>query len=149
MLGGRHTLINFVLEALPIFMLALFPVPAKIINRLDPNKKKYLCQGIKDSKGFHLVKWKEMTIEKKTGSLGIKNLKNQSKSFRTKWLWKYFNENQNLWGTVIKAKYEEKDNWMTKEVTSPYGVSLWKSIRMLCNEFKVNTKIEVVDGGWS
>lgn len=35
---------------------------------------------------------------------------------------------------------------MTKEVTTPYGVSLWKSIIMLWDEFKVNTKIEVVDG---
>lgn len=26
-----------------------------------------------------------------------------------------------------------------KEVTTPYGVSLWKSIRVLWNEFKPNT----------
>ncbi|KAG5626418.1 hypothetical protein H5410_011636, partial [Solanum commersonii] len=40
----------------------------------------------------------------------------------------YSNDNQNLWGSVIKAKYEESDNWMTKEVTTLYGASLWKSI---------------------
>ncbi|KAG5576649.1 hypothetical protein H5410_056783 [Solanum commersonii] len=63
-----------------------------------------------------------------------------------KWLWRYSNNDQNLWGTVIKAKYEESDNWMTKGVTTPYGVSLWKSIRSLWDEFKPNTKIKVVDG---
>lgn len=65
---------------------------------------------------------------------------------RMKWLWKYSNDNQNLLGSVIKAKYEESDSWMTKEVTTPYSVSLWKSIRVLWNEFKPNTKIKVVDG---
>ncbi|WMV40244.1 hypothetical protein MTR67_033629 [Solanum verrucosum] len=73
-------------------------------------------------------------------------MKNQSKALRMKWLWKYSNDNKNLWGSVIKAKYEESDSWMTKEVITPYGVSLWKSIRELWNEFKPNTKIKVVDG---
>lgn len=34
-----------------------------------------------------------------------------------------------LSGKVINAKYEE-NKWMTKEVTTPYGVSLWRSIRV-------------------
>ena len=49
-------------------------------------------------------------------------------------------------GLVMKAKYEESDNWMTKEVITPYGVSLWESIRSLWDEFKQNNKIKVVDG---
>lgn len=72
-------------------------------------------------------------------------MKNQSKALRMKWLWKYSNDNQNMWGSVIKERYEESDNWMTKEVTTPYCVSLWKSIRELWNEFKQKTKIKVVD----
>lgn len=39
-----------------------------------------------------------------------------------KWLWKYVNDKQLLWGKVIKAKYERENRWMTKEVISPYGV---------------------------
>ena len=38
-----------------------------------------------------------------------------------KWLWKFNNEEQSYWKEVIKAKYEEVDNWMSKEVTTPYG----------------------------
>lgn len=118
------TLINSVLDALPTYMMSLFPVPTGIINRLDSIRRKFLWQGNKEMKGYHLVKWKAMTIEKRTGGLGIKNLKNQSKALRMKRIWKYANENQNLWGNVIKNKYEEDDNWMTKKVTTPYGVSI-------------------------
>lgn len=60
---------------------------------------------------------------KKNGGLGIKNLKFQSKTLRMKWLWKYPNRNQMLWRKVIGAKYEEEDNWITEDVTTPYGVS--------------------------
>lgn len=145
-LGGRLTLINSVLDALPTYMMSLFPIPPGIINRLDSIRRNFLWQGNKERRGFHLVKWKTVITEKRVGGLGIKNMKNQSKALRMKWLWKYSNDNQNLWGSVIKAKYEESDSWMTKEVTTPYGVSLWKSIRELWNKFKPNTKIKVVDG---
>ncbi|KAG5582393.1 hypothetical protein H5410_053020 [Solanum commersonii] len=63
-----------------------------------------------------------------------------------KWLWESSNDNKDMWGSIIKAKYEESDSWMTKEVTTAYGVSLWKSIRELWNEFKPNTKIKVLGG---
>ncbi|KAG5620177.1 hypothetical protein H5410_005395 [Solanum commersonii] len=145
-LGGRLTLINYVLDALPTYVMSLFPIPPGMINRLDSIRKKNLWQGNKERRGYHLVKSKTVITEKRVGGMGIKNMKNQSKALRMKWLWKYSNDNQKLWGSVIKAKYEESDSWMTKEVTTPYGVSLWKSIRELWNEFKPNTKIKVVDG---
>lgn len=47
-LGGRPILINFVLDALPSFMMALFLVPTEFIKRLDSIKRKYLLQGNKD-----------------------------------------------------------------------------------------------------
>ncbi|CAN4075679.1 unnamed protein product [Withania somnifera] len=116
-------------------MMSLFLVPTRIINRLDNIRRKFLWQGNKERKGYHLVKWKTVIKEKRVRGLGIKNLQNKSKALRMKWLWKYSNDDQNLWGTVIKAKYEKSDSWMTKEVTTLYGVSLWKSIRLLWNDF--------------
>lgn len=34
----------------------------------------------------------------------------------------------NLWNGVIKAKYDMEGVWITKQVSSTYGVSLWKTI---------------------
>ncbi|WMV33864.1 hypothetical protein MTR67_027249 [Solanum verrucosum] len=44
------------------------------------------------------------------------------------------------------AKYEGEDMGMTKEVTTPYAVSLWRSIRDMWDEVKSNARIKVVDG---
>jgi len=118
------TLINSVLNALPTYMMSLFPIPTGVINRLDSIRRNFLWNGNKERKGYHLVKWKALTFGKNLGGLGIKNLKIQSKTLRMKWLWRLNKENQLLWGNIIKAKYGQEDKWMTKEVTAPYGVSL-------------------------
>jgi len=127
-------------------MMTLFPIPARVIKRLDSIRRKFLWHGNKERKGFNLVKWKVVRTDKKVGDMGIKNLKVQSKALRMKWLWKFANENQMLRKRVISAKYEGEDMWMTKEVTTPYGVSLWRSIRDMWDDVKSNARIKVVDG---
>lgn len=54
--GGRLTLINAILDALPMYMLTLFPIPAGIVQRLDKLRRDFFCQGNKKIKGYHLVK---------------------------------------------------------------------------------------------
>jgi len=49
-------------------------------------------------------------VGKKHGGLEIRNLMNQSKALKMKWLWKFNNEEQSYWKKVIKAKYTEEDN---------------------------------------
>lgn len=83
---------------------------------------------------------------KKQGGLGIRNLKLQSKALRLKWLWRYSQEPQAYWRKVIKIKYGEEDRWMTKEVNTPYGVSVWRSIRVLWPFMKKHTNVKLEMG---
>ena len=47
-----------------------------------------------------------------------------------KWLWRYGFEKNALWRRVIKAKYGNIwGGWCMKNVTSAYGVCLWRFIR--------------------
>ncbi|WMV58738.1 hypothetical protein MTR67_052123 [Solanum verrucosum] len=71
-LGGRLTLISSVLDALPTYMMSLFPIPLGIINRLDSIRRKFLWLGNKVRKGYHLVKWKTVINEKRFGDWGSK-----------------------------------------------------------------------------
>ncbi|XP_075078119.1 uncharacterized protein LOC142164283 [Nicotiana tabacum] len=93
-----------------------------------------------------LGEWKALTVGKQFGGLGIGNLKIQSKALRMKWLWRLSNEDQLLWGNNIKAKYGQEDKWMTKEVTTPYRFSPWRSIRSMWSELRDDSKIKVFDG---
>jgi len=145
-MGGRLVLINSVLDSLPTYMMSLFPIPARVIQRLDKIRRSFLWQGNKEKKVFHLVKWKSLTVAKRQGGLGIRNLKNQSKALKMKWLWRYSQESQNLWSKVIKAKYGEENNWVSKKVSTSYGVGVWKSIWALWPTMKNHTFIRVNNG---
>lgn len=83
-MGGRSTLLNLVLGILPTYMMSLFPIPPWVTKRLNNIRRKFLWQGNKEKKGFHLVKWKSVITGKKSDGLGIKNLNLQNKAFQMK-----------------------------------------------------------------
>lgn len=119
------------------------PSPSKCyLKDLDNIRSSLLWQGNKERKGFYLVKWKALTVSKKKGGLGLRDLKFQNKALKIKWLWRCTLEDQMLWIKAIKEKYELEDRWMTKEINTPYGVSLWRSIRILWPLLKNRSSID-------
>ena len=90
------TLINSVMDALPSYMMSVFPMLASVSNNIDALRRHFLWQCSEDKK-FHLVKWKELMVRKNTGGLGIRNLRKQNQSLMMKWLWKFANEDNMLW----------------------------------------------------
>ena len=83
---GRLTLINVVLDAFPTYMLSLFSIPPKVIQRLDKVRRSFLWQGNKEKRDFPLVKWKEITRSKRQQVLGIRNLMHHKRALKLKWL---------------------------------------------------------------
>lgn len=74
-------MINAVLDALSTYVMSLFPLLAKVEERLDKLRRKFLWLGNKEGKGIHLVKWQIVQLSKKAGGLGVKNLGLQNMSF--------------------------------------------------------------------
>ncbi|KAF3662156.1 putative cytosolic iron-sulfur protein assembly protein Ciao1-like [Capsicum annuum] len=87
--------------------------------------------GNEDKKKFHMVKWEVVTKSKKGGGMGIRDMKMQNRSLMMKWLWKFVTGENMLWKKVIREKYEMEDRWTTKMVVTPYGCSIWRSIKNL------------------
>ncbi|WMV14124.1 hypothetical protein MTR67_007509 [Solanum verrucosum] len=63
-----------------------------------------------------------------------------------KWLWRYNLENAGIWKEVIIAKHGRLNQWCSNITTLPYGVGLWKSIRMLWDTFDQNAYFELGNG---
>ncbi|KAG5603398.1 hypothetical protein H5410_034768 [Solanum commersonii] len=53
---------------------------------------------------------------------------------------------QGLWKEVIIAKHGRLNQWCSNITTLPYGVGLWKSIRMLWDTFDQNAYFELGNG---
>lgn len=142
-LGGRLILINSVLDAMPTYMMSLFPMHASVVKRLDVLRKNFMWQGNNEKNKIHLVRWDILTTSKKEGGMGIRNLKIQNQGLMMKWLWRFSTTEQSLWKNVIKARYGMGGSWTTNSINSPYGVSLWRSIRKLWPKFSNKSNLKV------
>lgn len=77
------------------------PLPVGVIQRLDVIRRKFLWQD-------HLVKWKEVILNRAQGGLGIKNLKNHSKALELKWFWRYSQDHQAYGARRLKLNMKQK-----------------------------------------
>ncbi|KAG5577611.1 hypothetical protein H5410_057745 [Solanum commersonii] len=146
-LGGRLTLINSVLDAMPTYMMSLFPLPGNVLEKLDSIRRNFLWQGNGEGeKKYHLVKWEVVTNSKKEGGMGIKNLKVQNQSLLLKWLWRFVSGEQGLWKDAIVSRYTMEGLWITKQARSPYGVGLWRTIRNQWPKLWGNSRIVIGNG---
>ena len=83
----------------------------------------------------------------KSGGLGVRNLRKFNQALLSKWLWMYGMEMSHLWRRVIEIKYGNIwGGWCTKEVTTTYGVSFWRSIRQGWPAFFKSTIFKVGNG---
>ena len=110
-LGGRVTLINFVLDSLPTYVMSLFSIPGKVVKAIESLRRNFLWQGNKIEKSYNLVKWMVVQQCKRYGGLGVRNLKVHNNSLLTKWLWRYNLEDQALWKELVQHKYGQEDQW--------------------------------------
>ncbi|WMV29386.1 hypothetical protein MTR67_022771, partial [Solanum verrucosum] len=126
--GGRVTLINSVMDSIPTYHMSLFPIPAKVLEKLNRMRRNFLWEGNSKDHNFHLVKWAKVTQPKSQGGCG------------------YGTEDIGLWKEVIKAKHGELTHWSTNVSADAYGVGLWKSISKLWPDFAGNVTFRVGNG---
>jgi hypothetical protein len=118
-----------------------------VANRLDKIQKDFLWDGIGDEAKFHLVNWNKICTPLHAGGLGVYNFIRFNRALLGKWLWRYGREREALWRLVIDAKFESlKGGWCSKEVSSSFGVGVWKHIRRGWEKFRNSVRFEVGNG---
>lgn len=54
-LGGRLILLNSVLTAMPLYLLAMYKASKYVIRKIDKVRSKFLWQGTRNNKKYSLV----------------------------------------------------------------------------------------------
>ena len=103
--GGKITLINFVLNALPIYLLSFFKIPQRVVHRLVALQRNFLWGGDHDHKKIPWVKWEVVCLPKTKGGLGIKDISKFNIALLGKWIWALASDQQQLWARIIISKY--------------------------------------------
>lgn len=104
--AGRSTLIQFVLNSLPLYTLVAFKLPKKICNKIDKLNRRF-WYGKTDREGsFHsLISWDMVCQPKGSGGLGFRKAQDLNNSMISKIAWTLSTEQGILAGKIFNAKY--------------------------------------------
>eukprot|EP00253_Pinus_taeda_P014598 PITA_14598 len=129
--AGRLVLIKSVLEATPVFWMALAWIPRNILGRLQQLCNRYLWNGSQEKRIFAWISWKKISLPKKWGGWGLKDLPAFAKALAAKMGWTLLSS-QNLWTHVTYHKYIWPQNmmdWARLPTWSSKGCStVWKAL---------------------
>ena len=107
-IGGRLTLIKFVLESLGIYHFSIFKVPEMVIRSLESLSAIFFWGGHENTKKLAWVKWSNILASLDKGGLAVGSLKAFNKALLLKWRWRLFKNPNALWVQVVKALHGEE-----------------------------------------
>ncbi|CAL5355404.1 unnamed protein product [Camellia sinensis] len=152
---GRLTHIKSTLSSLPIFYLYLFKMPKCVIKEVDKVQVSFLWGDLDVKRKVRLVSWKDVSLTKMQGALGVRSLGQVSICLLTKWWWRFCNEKQALWKRLIFSEYSIRTgSWFHSQGTITICSWIWKDIMGLASEnpalfnfFLTNSELVIGNGG--
>jgi len=106
-LGGKITLLNSVLNAIPIFFFSFLKIPAKVVRMVIQIQRNFLWGGVGGGQKVCWVSWRKVCQPRSKGGLGVKDVKVVNLSRLAKWKWRLLQEELPLWKIVFLEKYGE------------------------------------------
>lgn len=67
-------------------------IPSSVAGAIKKLQMKFLWDQWKESKGMHLIAWKEVCAPKESGGLRVKISEVANKALLSKWLWRFGHE---------------------------------------------------------
>ncbi|GKC21613.1 RNA-directed DNA polymerase, eukaryota, reverse transcriptase zinc-binding domain protein, partial [Tanacetum coccineum] len=107
-IGGRMTLIKFVLGSPGIYYLSIFKAPESVVNSLESMRAAFFSGSSENTKKLAWVKWLNILASLDKGGLGIRSLSVFNKALLLKWRWRLLENPSALWVHVIKAIHGEE-----------------------------------------
>ncbi|GJZ82479.1 hypothetical protein Tco_0647652 [Tanacetum coccineum] len=137
-IGGRLTLVNSVLDSIPIYFLSIFKAPTKIINLLESLRRRFFWGFKEDQHGISWDKWDYILASPKFGGLGVGSLLAKNLALLGKWKWRFLTEKDALWRKVVSCFYGSNGG-LASSSSSPCRYGVWSDI------VKTISKIESID----
>ena len=114
-IGGRVTLINSVLNSLPLYFFSFYKAPKVVIKELIMIQRDFLWGGKDGAHGMCWVAWHKVCRDKKEGGLGIKNLESFNIALLSKWKWRFLVDESANWRDILSYRYGDLTAFISKE----------------------------------
>lgn len=105
-LAARATFVQSAISAIPYFSMQTSKLPRFLCDEYDRKARKFLWGvGNSEQKNIHEISWENVTKLKEAGGLGLRSMRQANVAFMTKLGWHFLKEKDNLWSTVVRARY--------------------------------------------
>jgi len=101
---GRSPCLKLVLECQPVYLMSLEIIPYTSLNNLRKIMFNFVWKRNNETEHYHLCKWELLTLPKKYGGWGLRNLFDFNKDLAENSLWRVL-MCDGIWNTVIIDKY--------------------------------------------
>jgi hypothetical protein len=122
---GRLTLLNSVINSLPMFAMCSLKVPITIFIHFEKSGRQFLWADKEDRiQGKCLANWDMVCRPKDQGGLNVINLRIHNKALMMKNLHKFYNNHDIPWVHLLKQAHYSTD--LAPHACSPKGSFWWK-----------------------
>lgn len=125
-LGVRVTLINVVLNSIPLFFF-VNKAPKWAINEIIRIQCEFLWCGVENKKHINWVYWASICKPKLEGGFKIKNCELFNLTLLGKWAWRILFEQNSIWHPLLEFRYGDikafmlDHSWNLSCKNTPYG----------------------------
>lgn len=116
-IGGKITLINSILNSIPIYFLSFYKIPKIMLQQLIKIQRNFLWSSGADSRGISRVGWFDMCRSREAGGLGIKFLTVFNESLMCKWKWRFLTYKDTIWRPILEFRYGALTNCVLSNVS--------------------------------
>ena len=126
-LGFRDIIIKAVAQSIPTYTVSVFQIPLKICDELDAMCAKFWWGQVGNERKFLWERWEKLTLSKKVGGMGFRDLRAFNLAMIAKQGWRLFHDNNSLIYQCLKARYFPRTHLFDAK-ESPNCSFVWKSI---------------------
>lgn len=102
--AGRLVLIKSVLQSIPIYFMATFKIPQKVINKISSLARRFYWGKVDKSRYMSLLAWDKLVKPILMGGLGLRDMAVMNKALLLKMLWRLASGSDALWARQVRAK---------------------------------------------
>ncbi|CAL5359220.1 unnamed protein product [Camellia sinensis] len=104
-------------------------LPKCVAKEIDRLQAAFLWGDSESKRKVHLVKWREVTLNKKQRRVGIRDVRLANHCMLMKWWWRLALEDDALWKQVICGKYGSTGGrWLPSIEVSVKVSNIWRDI---------------------
>nr|GEV82657.1 RNA-directed DNA polymerase, eukaryota [Tanacetum cinerariifolium] len=104
-IGGRLTLLKWVLGASPLYNMSIYKVPKGVLKEMEAIRCNFFNGADPAERKITWVTWDKFLASKKNGSLGVSSFHALNRALLLKWVWRFLSQDGSLWYRVIQALY--------------------------------------------